>query len=128
MRLFTAIAFSLFLGAYSLPAAAFSCGFAPTDAPVVPDGTKAEREDITAAIEAVQAYATRVNAHLNCLDEERSRLFMNMNKEQQERWTDDYNALIDHLTEIETGLNEQIRIYNERLRASDQNSGQSSES
>lgn len=90
------------------------CGFPPTYSPTIPDGTKATREEILAAVEAVKAYSKKVNEFLDCQEEGKKELFMVLTREQQMRWAEDFNELVDRLTEIETTLNEQIRAFNER--------------
>ncbi len=39
---------------------------------------------------------------------------MVLTREQQGRWAEDFNALADRLTEVETALNKQIRVFNAR--------------
>lgn len=90
------------------------CGLPPAETPVVPDGRSATGEDIRGATQAVQEYAFKVQNYLNCMELNKEAFFLNMNDGQRVRWAEDYNALADKLTAIETGLNEQIRIFNER--------------
>ena len=90
------------------------CGFPPTYAPKIPDGTKANREEITAAVGAVKIFSTAVNAFLDCQEEGKKELFLVLNREQQKRWAEDFNALVERLTNVEMSLNVQIRIFNDR--------------
>lgn len=107
----TVIAFFIFPPALAEVA---DCGFPPTVSPNIPDGAKASREEIMAAAEAVKAYGKAVNAFLDCQEEAKKELFLVLTREQQGRWAEDFNALADRLTEVETSLNEQIRIFNAR--------------
>ena len=122
MRWFILIAAIIGLGFTATTASANSCGWPPTDYPAIPDGTTANREQINDAIEQVRDFGTRTNAYLNCQEEIRAEIFLNMNRDQQQRWTDDFNAIVDRLSEIETGLNEQIRIFNQRIAETSENS------
>ena len=90
------------------------CGFPPTVSPIIPDGTKASREEIMAAAEAVKVYGKAVNAFLDCQEEAKKELFLVLSREQQGRWAEDFNALADQLTKVETSINEQIRVFNAR--------------
>lgn len=106
------IVLALVIGGSS--AGAKDCGLPPAETPVVPDGRTATGDDIRNATQAVQEYAFKVQNYLNCMELNKEAFFLNMNDGQRVRWAEDYNALADKLTAIETGLNEQIRIYNER--------------
>jgi len=117
MRWLTALAIIMFISLAASPAAALGCGFPPADYPTVPNGETATREQINVVIEQVRDFGARTNEHLNCLEIERDSMFLNMNRDQQERWTDDFNAIVDKLSEVETSLNEQIRIFNARMAA-----------
>jgi len=88
------------------------CGFPPQNKPVIPDGTTATRDIMTAASESVRSYANVMNQHLNCLQANRDGYFFNMTREQQQRWVEDYNSLVDGLEEVENALNTQIRTFN----------------
>lgn len=96
------------------PALAKDCGVPPAKAPFIPDGLTATNDDIGVAIRAVQDYGLKVQTFINCLQLNKDAFFLNMNEEQRERWSEDFNALADKLTEVETSLNDQIRIYNNR--------------
>lgn len=109
---FATIALTLVMTAS--PAMAEDCWFPPTDTPVAPDGLNATREQMSDAISHLKDYAERMNAHINCLQVKRETLFYNMNKEQQARWQEDFNELVDGLTDVETAINQQIRVYNNR--------------
>ena len=93
-------------------ASAADCGMPPMYTPTVPDGATASSEEIRDAIREVQNYGTAVQRYLNCLQLKQDEFFLNMSTEQRERWNEDYNDLADKLTEIETRLNEEIRIFN----------------
>ncbi len=103
---------------FSLPGANYAqasdCGLPPSGAPSVPDGATANDDQIRVAIRAVQDYGTQVQLYLNCMQLKQDDFFLNMNTEQRERWNEDFNALADLLTDIETRLNEEIRIFNRR--------------
>lgn len=95
-------------------ALAKDCGMPPAEAPSIPDGATATSDEISQATRAVQDYALKVQTYLNCLELNKEAFFLNMSEAQRARWAEDYNALADKLTEIETALNEQIQIYNAR--------------
>jgi hypothetical protein len=109
-----AVAVLALLASTPLQAETADCGFPPTVAPSIPDGTKATREEIVAAAEAVKAFGKAVNAFLDCQEAGKKELFMVLSREQQSRWAEDFNALVDRLTKVEMSLNEQIRIFNDR--------------
>lgn len=108
-----ALAFTLVLGTGQQTHAA-DCGMPPGNPPTVPAGATANDDQIRIAIRAVQDYGTVVQNYLNCMSLRKDSFFLNMNTEQRERWNEDFNALADQLTEIETRLNEEIRIFNRR--------------
>jgi len=97
------------------PAVAKDCGLLPGAAPYIPEGLSATNDEIGVAIRAVQNYGLRVQTYINCLQLNQDAFFLNMNEDQRERWTDDFNALADDLTGVENNLNEQIRIFNDRF-------------
>ena len=110
-------AFLLALGlAFASPdkASASDCGLPPMNAPTVPDGATANDDQIRLVIRAVQDYGTEVQGYLNCMQLKQDEFFLNMKTDQRERWSEDYNALADLLTDIETRLNEEIRIFNRK--------------
>lgn len=96
----------------SLPVRAADCGFPPAGQPPIPDGAKADREIINNAVKAVRDHSIIVNQHLNCLQSRRDELFINMTRDQQDRWIEDYNVVIDALEDLETSLNVEIRAFN----------------
>lgn len=98
----------------SQTALAGDCGFPPADPPPVPEGASTDRESMDAGVRAVRDYSTRMNAYFDCLQLRRDEWFYNMNRDQQARWIEDFNEIVDHLTEIETDMNEQIRAFNDR--------------
>lgn len=105
---------ALAISASLTPANAKDCGVPPANSPFIPDGLTATNDDIGVAIRAVQDYGLKVQTYINCLQLNKDAFFLNMNEEQRERWSEDFNALADKLTEVETSLNDQIRIYNNR--------------
>ena len=96
------------------PALAKDCGMPPGDPPSVPNGTTATNDDIRVAVREIQDYGFDVQAYLNCQQLNRDFFFLNMSETQRERWTEDYNAMADALTEVETDLNTQIKVFNSR--------------
>ncbi len=112
-RLFVAAVIAFFISPPVLADVA-DCGFPPTVSPKIPDGTKASREEIVTTAEAVKVYGKSVNAFLDCQEEAKKELFLVLTRKQQARWAEDFNALADRLTEVETSLNEQIRVFNAR--------------
>jgi hypothetical protein len=102
------------LAIFVQPAAAKDCGLPPAVTPTIPDGNTATAEDIRAASQAVQDHGFKVQTYLNCLELNKEDYFLNMTDPERQRWAEDFNALADKLTALETGLNEQIRIYNAR--------------
>jgi len=111
--LFISVATTIVLLAAS-PASARDCGMPPADPPFIPNGSTANDDDIRVAVREVQDYGFDIQSFLNCQELNREHFFLNMNENQRERWTEDYNAMADALTEIEVALNEQIRIFNSR--------------
>lgn len=95
-------------------AIAADCGFAPADPPKVPDGVSATREGMDTAVRAVREYSNEMNIYFDCLQLNRDEWFYNMDRDQQGRWLEDFDALIEHLTQIETEMNKQIRAFNDR--------------
>jgi len=113
-RIFAAvISVALFLAPVS-EAAAKDCGIAPGEGPTIPDGATATNEEIGIAIRAIQDYSFEVQVYTSCMNQNKEAFFLNMTDEQRERWAEDFNALADHLTELETSLNLQISIFNSR--------------
>lgn len=100
--------------ASSQTAFADDCGFPPADPPAVPDGTKTDRESMDSGVRAVRAYSAKMNVYFDCLQLKRDEWFYNMNRGQQSRWIEDFNKIVDHLTDIETEMNNQIRAFNDR--------------
>ena len=96
------------------PANAKDCGMIPGDPPSIPDGTTATNDNIRDAVREIQDYGFDVQAYLNCQQLNRDFFFLNMDEPQRERWTEDYNAMADALTEVETELNVQIKVFNSR--------------
>jgi len=96
------------------PALADDCGFEPQASINLPDGLVATREQMALVTTQVRQYGEAVNIYLNCLDVKRADTLSNMNREQQARWNEDYDALLERLTALETGLNDEIRVYNNR--------------
>ena len=117
MKVFATLVFTLvalaFLASQS-PVNAKDCGVPPANSPFIPNGLTATNDDIGVAIRAVQDYGLKVQTYINCLQLNKDAFFLNMNEDQRERWSEDFNALADKLTEVETSLNDQIRIYNNR--------------
>lgn len=111
--LFVSLLFVAALG-LSQTALADDCGFEPADPPKVPDGTGASREGMDTAVRAVREYSNAMNVYFDCLQLNRDEWFYNMDRDQQGRWLEDFDASIDHLTEIETEMNKQIRAFNDR--------------
>lgn len=105
-----------FAGLIALAASAEAkdCGLPPAEAPVIPSGKTALSEDIRTASQAVQDYGFTVQTYLNCLELNKEAYFLNMTDGQRARWAEDYNALADKLTALETSLNDQIVIFNAR--------------
>ena len=114
IRTILVIAVMALFAATPLRAEVADCGFPPTVSPEIPDGATASREDITAAVSAVKVYGAAVNVFLDCQEEAKKELFLVLSRPQQERWGEDFNALVDRLTLVEMALNDQIRIYNAR--------------
>lgn len=115
-RLFALVFFLSAVSLFQGPALAANddCGIPPGDGPAIPNGATADMDQIRAATRAVQDYSLKVQNYLNCMQLNQDAFFLNMNEDQRERWTDDFNALADKLTETENSLNEQIRIFNRR--------------
>lgn len=112
MRRISALTLVLFFIFSGQVAYASSCGFAPVHNIIIPNGAVASRGDIETAVQAVQDFALKTTQHLNCLDAERETMFLNMNKDQQTRWVEDYDSKTLALAELQNKLNENIRLYN----------------
>lgn len=112
-RLFVSLLFMTVLVS-SQTALAGDCGFPPADPPPLPNGDKATRESMDSGVKTVRAYSTKMNAYFDCLQIKRDEWFYNMDRDQQARWIEDFNEIVDHLTEIETEMNRQIRVFNNR--------------
>jgi len=98
--------------AFTAPVQASDCGVPPAAMPAVPDGKTADSDSMRNAANAVREYSVAMTAFLDCLEMNSDDLHLNMSKEQQTRWTEDFNTMAEGLTELETSMNEQIRIYN----------------
>jgi len=103
----------LFLAPLS-EAAAKDCGISPGKGPTIPSGATATSDEIGIAIRAIQDYSFEVQVYTTCMTQNKETFFLNMTEAQRERWAEDFNALADHLTKLETSLNEQLRIFNSR--------------
>lgn len=88
------------------------CGFPPQQKPVIPAGELANRTQMDAAIAGIRAYGTLVNNYLNCLEGNRAKMFYIMNKEQQDRWVEDFNTVADGLEQLQNQVNAEIRAFN----------------
>ena len=88
------------------------CGQLQTSAPKIPDGAAVTEREMLSAIEKVQAYAKQVKEFLDCSAVQRYEIFKSLTQAEQVRWEAEYGALIDKLIAIETGMNEQIVIFN----------------
>jgi len=96
------------------PAAAIvDCGDPPMHRPLIPDGATASRQDMLAAVDAVQAYSKAVDAYLQCKDKRAQTVFQWMSEEQRKRWNEDTTRIHNRRVEIQKSMNEQIRIFNE---------------
>ena len=118
MRSLFAVSVSVVLAfqAVLLPSQALAsdCGMPPSNKPTVPDATTADSASMRTAASAVREYSTAMTAYLDCLEMNSNEMHLNMAKEQQTRWTEDFNAMAEDLTTLETHMNEQIRLYNQR--------------
>ncbi len=88
------------------------CGFPPQEKPVIPSGAIANRTQMNAAISGIRTYGTLVNNYLNCMEANREKMFVHMNKEQRDRWIDDFNGVADELEVLQNKINEEIRAFN----------------
>ena len=118
MRIFSLVIIALMglmFTAQPQMALAKDCGIAPGVGPTIPDGNTATSDQIGDAIRGVQDYGFEIQVYTTCMNANKDAFFMNMSDDQRERWVEDFNALADHLTELETTLNDQIAIYNARF-------------
>lgn len=88
------------------------CGFPPQEKPVIPSGAIANRTQMNAAIAGIRTFGTLVNNYLNCMEANREKMFVHMNKEQRDRWVDDFNGVADELEVLQNKINEEIRAFN----------------
>jgi hypothetical protein len=93
-------------------ARAESCAFPPANNISIPDGKTVDRETMQQTVQQVQDFAAEMSDYLTCLDTNRNKTLANMNKEQQNRWNEDYDTNVEGLSVLQTSLNEQIRIFN----------------
>ncbi len=92
--------------------AAVDCGDPPMDEPAIPDGTRATRAEMLAAVKAVKAYSDAVDTYLKCKDERSLTVFQWMNEAQRTRWNEDLDRVHQRRVEVQRQMNEAIRLFN----------------
>ncbi|WP_417451867.1 hypothetical protein [Kordiimonas sp.] len=95
----------------SLPASALDCGEPPMAQPPVPDGSRADADDIRTARDAVLTYSKKVDEYLSCMDQRAPTILPYLTKEQKLRWDEDLTGLHNHRRDLQVKLNEAIRSY-----------------
>lgn len=95
---------------------AAECGD-PPPAPEIPDGKTATLDELRAASAEVKKFAGAgdekgtMELFLDCVDSNREAEFELMNKEQQERWMEDFDAMDTERVAVADRFNEQARIW-----------------
>ena len=79
----------------------------------IPNGATAAMEDMIAGQASFKAYNTEMEAYLDCLDSELSKVSKKLDNYKQIQSLSDskYNAAIDQLTEAANQWNEAVRAY-----------------
>lgn len=110
---------SLFFLAGSL---AFACDY--PERPAIPDGSTANKEDLLAAKSSVQEFIAGVDEYLTCVETEEKAAVENLDNptpEELQRRDEMLNKKFDAANEEKVLLgeqfNQQIRAYNEKLKA-----------
>ena len=103
----------LLIGSLSYTQFAFSECLYPKMKVDIPNGATATMEEMVAAQSGFKAYNTDMDAYLNCLDNELSKISQELEGYADiKRLSDDrYNAAIDQLTEAAEEWNQAVRGY-----------------
>ncbi|WP_262691956.1 hypothetical protein [Kordiimonas aestuarii] len=79
--------------------------------PAVPDGHRADADDIRTARDAVLGYSKKVDEYLTCMDQRAGDILPYLTKEQKLRWDEDLTSIHNHRRDLQVKLNEAIRAY-----------------
>ena len=90
------------------------CGRAFFSIPAIPDGRYTSRKIMKSARKKLLAFSKKVNAFLDCQEDNKTKILERLTQSQRVQWALDFNSLADFLTEYEVSLNEQLRIFNRR--------------
>lgn len=88
------------------------CAF--PDAPVVPDGTTASKEQMLDGVSAMRTYVADTETALACLSGVEESLGEEITPEQKTELVETYNTRFESMNQIAEQVNEQIRAYNAR--------------
>ena len=80
---------------------------------VIPNGATATMENMVAGQTNVKSYLADMDAYLNCLDSDLSKVSENLDNyaDIQELSDSKYNAAVDEMKEVEGQWNEAVRAY-----------------
>ena len=80
---------------------------------VIPNGATATMENMVAGQTNVKSYLADMDAYLNCLDDELSKISQDLEGYKDIKGLSDakYNAAIDEMKEVEGEWNEAVRSY-----------------
>ena len=113
----------LILGALAAGPAHAACSY-PRAPANVPDGSTATKEEMKAAQQAFQAYNNAIKAYTDCLNLEHDEriakdpaaLTEDQKKELERMRAQKNNAAIDEAEAVTARFNEQVRLFNARLK------------
>jgi hypothetical protein len=113
----------LILGALAAGPAHAACSY-PRAPANVPDGSMATKEEMKAAQQAFQAYNNAIKAYTDCLNLEHDEriakdpaaLTEDQKKELERMRAQKNNAAIDEAEAVTARFNEQVRLFNARLK------------
>ncbi len=89
-----------------------ACEFA--EQPVIVDGTKASKEEMTESASQVRNYIGAMQDSLACLEQVEKDLGEKITAEQKVEVTDAYNTGVDKLNAVANNYNEQVRAFKNR--------------
>lgn len=94
------------------PAAAV-CTY-PSSMPQVPDGRYASKEEMMDAQKNVQDYVAKMEAYLQCLEQEAAALGEEMTEAQKNLHVQRHNAAVDAMEQLAAKYNVEVRAYKEK--------------
>lgn len=76
------------------------------EAPSVPDGATATKDELIASSKAVKTYISDANGYLECLDQEEAAAGEDESDESQQARVESYNSAIDSMEAVAAAFNE----------------------